>query len=109
MDGINDLDDYYDFEEDTNTETNKIKGYKAKKDFYIKELSFQDEDDKNMIIKKLELLKSEITIYEVIERKNNLYIVIDFNKNSSLKFNHFMTKSNNQEFKEESIIRGSGK
>ena len=103
------IENYFDLVEDTNPETNKIKGYRAKKEFWIKEIHFEDEKDKISKLSNLEKLKNNITIYEIIEREKVLYISIDYNKKSAKKFNKIMSEANNNGLKKEIIIKGNGK
>lgn len=63
----------------------KIKTYKARKEFLIKEISFQDEEEKLSKYGDIEEIKNHIKIYDLIEDENCIYIVIDSDSKSSVK------------------------
>ena len=61
-----------------------IKTYRARIEPIIKEISYKNRDDYYLVYRRIEKLKSEIKIYDIIEEENKIYIVIDNNNNEKL-------------------------
>ena len=73
------LEKYIEIEEEKNYKNNEVKTYKAKREFIIKEIYILNEEEK---ILKIQLIKkiineNDIKIYDIIEKENSIFIVID--------------------------------
>ena len=86
---------------DQNNET--FKTYRVRKDYFIKEIPFKTDEDKLSILGKIDIIKNEIKIYDIIEEQFYIYVVIGCENDQLNKFNDIY---NNNGFKCESIIKG---
>jgi len=94
---------YNKLEECDNQNNDNFKTYLVQKKYYMKEIPFKTEEDKITVIGKIEIMKNEIKIYDIIEEQSSIYVVIDYEKEQINKFNCIY---NNDSFKCESIIKG---
>ena len=102
------LDKYIEIEEENNYNESKIKTYKAKREFIIKEVLKEEEK-----ISKIRLIKNianenNINIYDIIEKENSIFIVIDSDKEKSIIFDNLIGKLNEINFIKEEKIKGNG-
>ena len=82
---------------------NNIKTYLARIEPIIKEIKLNDKDE--YIYEKLEKLKKEIKVYDIIEENEIIYLVIDNNqKSNNIVDNLLLTKE--LDIKKEGIIEG---
>ena len=82
---------------------NNIKTYLARIEPIIKEIKLNDKDD--YLYEKLEKLKKEIKVYDIIEENEIIYLVIDNNqKSNNIVDNLLLTKE--LDIKKEGIIEG---
>ena len=103
---MNYLEKYIEIEKEENC---KIKTYKAKKEFFIKEIEINNEGEK---ISKIKLIKeianeNDIKIYDIIEKEFSIFIVIDSDKENSIIFDQLLLKER-ESIKKEVIIKGNG-
>lgn len=96
--------EYNNMGEEKNT---KIKTYKAQKEFFVKEIYFNNNEDKINKYAALESMKNEINIYKIYEEDFKFNVVIDKDTEASEKFDAIL--NNNIELKNESIIKENGK
>ena len=94
---------YNKLEECDNENNDNFKTYLVQKNYYMKEIPFKDDEDKLSVLGKIEIMKNEIKIYDIIEEQSSIYIVIDYEKDQ---INKFDSLYNNNAFKCESIIKG---
>ena len=94
---------YNKLEECDNKNNDNFKTYLVQKNYYMKEIPFKDDEDKLSVLGKIEIMKNEIKIYDIIEEQSSIYIVIDYEKDQINKFDFLY---NNNAFKCESIIKG---
>ena len=71
------LEKYTLIKEGINTNDNHIKTYKAKREFIIKEIFVQNDEEKLFKIKILKGIETDIKIYDIIEKENSIFVVID--------------------------------
>ena len=84
----------------------KIKTYSAIFEPMIKEIAYQNEEEYFTIYEKLKLLEYEIKIYDIIEEKDIIYVVLDNDEEISRRIdNEIIPKS----FIEEAILLELGK
>lgn len=107
------LENYIELEEEENNlgPENGIKTYKAKREYLIKEIEIKDEEEK---LSKMKLInnfanESNIKIYDIIENENSICVVIDSDKEKSLKFDRLLLEQKEQNLIKETIIQGQGK
>ena len=82
---------------------NNIKTYLARIEPIIKEIKLNDKDD--YLYEKLEKLKKEIKVYDIIEENEIIYLVIDNNqKSNNIVDNLLLTKE--FDIKKEGIVEG---
>ena len=86
----------------------KIKTYIASIEPIIKEIKFENKNDYYIIKERLEKLKEELNIYEIIEENERIYIVID-NKRELLSKIDKLILSDELDIKKEGIIQGHGR
>ena len=73
----------------------------------IKEIIIKNENEYNKIKERLERIKKIIKIYDIIEEKDRIYIVIDNNEEIMMKIDK-MILSEEVEIVKEGIIKGHG-
>ena len=100
-------DKYTKVEKSNNSQSN-ISTFKAKKDFLIKEINFQNEEEKLTKLGAIEQIKNEIKIHDVIVEDNYIYVALDYDDKSSEKFDKIFNLTK-EGFKSESIIKSNGK
>ncbi len=84
----------------------KIKTYSAIFEPMIKEIAYQNEEEYFTTYKKLKILEYEIKIYDIIEEKDIIYVVLDNDEEISRRIdNEIIPKS----FIEEAILLELGK
>ena len=71
------LESYIEIEEEISSNDNKIKTYKAKREFIIKEIFVQNNEEKLLKRRILREMEKDIKIYDVIERENSILVAID--------------------------------
>ena len=84
-----------------------IKTYLTRIEPIIKEIKPKDKDDYYKIIERLDKLKEELNIYEIIEENEKIYIVIENNEEILLKIDKLII-SDELNIEKESIIQGHG-
>ena len=84
-----------------------IKTYSARLEPIIKEIIPKDKDDYQAISERLEQLKAQLDIYEIIEEDNKFYIVAENNEKLLSKIDKLIL-SNESATKKEGIIKGHG-
>ena len=84
-----------------------IKTYLTRIEPIIKEIKPKDKDDYYKIIERLDKLKEELNIYEIIEENEKIYIVIENNEEILLKIDKLIL-SDELNIEKESIIQGHG-
>ena len=89
-----------------NTNLN-IKTYLARIEPIIKEIKFKKQNEYLIIMDKLERIKDTINIYDIIEEKDKIYIVIDNNKEKMMKIDKILL-SEEEEIIKEGNIKGHG-
>ena len=101
---------YIEIEEDKNYKNNEVKTYKAKREFIIKEIYILNEEEKILKIQLIKKIRNEndIKIYDIIEKENSIFIVIDSDKEKSLIFDNLLEKSNKINIIKEKKIKGNG-
>ena len=62
-----------------------IKTYLTRIEPIIKEINIKNENEYDIIKERLERIKDVIKIYDIIEEKDRIYIVIDNNKEKMMK------------------------
>ena len=85
-----------------------IKTYLTRIEPIVKEIIPKNKDDYYRIIEKLEELKEELNIYEIIEEDEKIYIAIDNNEELLLKLDNLIL-SDELNIKKESNIQGHGR
>ena len=85
-----------------------IKTYLASTEPIIKEIISKNKDDNYIISEKLEKLKEELNIYEIIEENERIYIVMDNNEELLSKIDKLIL-SDDLDIKKEGIIQGHGR
>lgn len=99
---------YNKLEEYDNKTTEDFKTYHVQKEYIIKELPYQNDDDKLFILGKIEIMKNELEIYDIIEEESCIYVVIDYENEKVNKFDN-LYKNNNNYFHFENTLKGQGK
>ena len=94
---------YNKLEECNEQDNDNFKTYRVQRDYFIKEIPFQTDEDKLSILGKIDIIKNEIKIYDIIEEQFCIYVVIGCENDQINKFNDIY---NNNGFKCESIIKG---
>ena len=84
-----------------------IKTYLTRIEPIIKEIIPKDKDDYYIIIERLDKLKEEYNIYEIIEENEKIYIVLENNEEILLNIDKLII-SDELNIKKESIIEGHG-
>ena len=84
-----------------------IKTYLARLEPIVKEIIPKDKDDYHKISERLNILKKEKDIYEILEEDNKIYIISDNNKEILLKIDELIL-SEELNIKKEGIIYGQG-
>ena len=90
------LENYIEIEkEENNFKSNEVITYKAKREFIIKEIYIQNEEEKISKIKIIKNITNEnnIKIYDIIEKENSIFIVIDSDNEKSIIFDNLLEKS----------------
>ena len=82
-----------------------IKTYLTRLEVIVKEIICKD--DYNIIIEKLENLKEELNIYEIIEENEKIYVVVENNEEILSKIDKLIL-SDNLDVKKEGLIQGHG-
>jgi len=85
-----------------------IKTYLTRIDLVVKEIIPKNIDDYYAISERLEELKEEFNIYEIIEEDKRIYIVMDNNEELLLKIDNLIL-SDELNIKKERIIQGHGR
>ena len=85
-----------------------IKTYLTRIEPIIKEIIPKNIDYYYIIIERLESLKEEFNIYEIIEENERIYIVMENNDELLLKIDKLIL-SDDLEIKKEGIIQGHGR
>ena len=85
-----------------------IKTYLTRIDLIVKEIIPKNIDDYYAISERLEELKEEFNIYEIIEEDKRIYIVMDNNEELLLKIDNLIL-SDELNIKKERIIQGHGR
>ena len=84
-----------------------IKTYLTRLEPIIKEIIPKDKDEYYTIYERLEKLKEQLDIYEIIEENERFYIVIDNNDETSSKIDKLLL-SDELDIKKEGILYGQG-
>ena len=84
-----------------------IKTYSARLEPIIKEIIPKNKDDYQAISERLEQLKAQLDIYEIIEEDNKFYIVAENNDELLSKIDKLIL-SDESTIRKEGIIKGSG-
>ena len=84
-----------------------IKTYLARIEPIIKEISYNNKNEYLAIREKLEGIRNKITIYDIIEEEDKIYIVINNNNEIISKIDNLILK-NDIEIKKEGILQGQG-
>ena len=84
-----------------------IKTYLTRIEPIVKEIIPKDINEYVIIKEKIEKIKNIIKIYEIIEEKDKLYIVMDNNNKLADQFDELMM-SDELDFKKEAILKGHG-
>ena len=84
-----------------------IKTYSARLEPIIKEIKPKDKDDYQAISERLEQLKGQLDIYEIIEEDNKFYIVAENNDELLSKIDKLIL-SKESTIRKEGIIKGRG-
>ena len=74
-----------------------IKTYIARIEPMIKEITPKNEEQYHSIIQDLKKIKNEIKIYDIIEEKNKIYIVLDNDDDLSQKIDKLLPEDNSSE------------
>ena len=82
-----------------------IKTYLVKIEPLIKEIKPKDKNDYLSIYQRIEKLKSEIKIYDVVDENDKIYIVIENNEEISNKVDKILKEKN---IKKEGVVEGHG-
>ena len=85
-----------------------IKTYLARIEPIIKEIIPKNQNEYDLIRKRLKIIKNIIEIYEIIEEKDRIYIVIDNNKEEILKLDKLLL-SDELDIKNEGFLEKQGK
>ena len=80
------LESYIEIEEEICSNDNQIKTYKAKREFIIKEIFVQNNEEKLLKRRILIDIEIDIKIYDIIERENSILVAIDPDKDISTIF-----------------------
>ena len=88
-------------------ENPNIKTYLVRTEPIIKEIRPKNKEDYIIISQRIEELKQEIKIYDIIEEKEVIYIVIENNEEINEKIDKLLT-SEEIDIKKEAIIEGNG-
>ena len=99
------LENYIEIDEEINNNDNPIKTYKAKKEFIIKEIFVENNKEKYSKRRIIKDMEKEIKIYDIIERENSIFVVIDPDENTSAIF-EAKIKGSYKNLKKESNISG---
>ena len=84
-----------------------IKTYLAKIEPIIKEIKPKDLNDYDLIYQKIEKLKNEIKIYDIINENGIIYIVIENSENINKKVDEILKEK--LDIKKEGVVEGHGK
>jgi len=84
-----------------------IKTYLARIEPIIKEISYNNKNEYLAIREKLKGIRNKITIYDIIEEEDKIYIVINNNNEIISKIDNLILK-NDIEIKKEGILQGQG-
>ena len=87
-------------------ENSKIKAYLAKIELIIKEIKLKDKDDYIQIYQRLEELRNEMKIYDIIEENEIIYIVIENNVELNNKVDKIFTEE--LYIRKEGVTEGHG-
>ena len=90
------------------SKNSNIKTYLARIEPIIKEIIPKNKDDYYIIIEKIEELKEELNIYEIIEENERIYIILDNNEKLVSKIDKLLL-SDKLDIKKEGIIEGHGR
>ena len=71
------LENYIEIEEELSSNDNQIKTYKAKREFIIKEIFVQNNEEKLLKRRIIKDMEKDIKIYDIIERENSILVAID--------------------------------
>ena len=71
------LESYIEIEEEISSNDNQIKTYKAKREFIIKEIFVQNNEEKLLKRRIIKEMEQDIKIYDIIERENSILVAID--------------------------------
>ena len=85
-----------------------IKTYLTRIEPIVKEIIPKNKYDYDRIIEKLEELKEELDIYEIIEEDERIYIVMDYNEELLLRIDNLIL-SDELNIKKESNSQGHGR
>ena len=97
------LESYIEIKEEINDNDNQIKTYKAKREFLIKEIFTQNNEEKLLKRRIIKDMEKDIKIYDIIERENSILVVIDPDTNISAIFETKIKESNPNLIKESNI------
>ena len=86
----------------------KIKTFLTRIEPIVKEIIFKNKEEYYIIIERIEKLKEEVNIYEIIEENEKLYIVIDNNEEILSKIDKLIL-CDEIDIQKEGIIEGHGK
>ena len=93
-------------EEYENQNNDKFKTFRVQKEYYLKQLPYQTDEEKFSILGKIEIMKNEIKIYDIIEEEFCVYVLIECENEQLNKFDNLF---NNSSFHCESTVKGQGK
>ena len=71
------LESYIEIEEEISSNDNQIKTYKAKREFIIKEIFVQNNEEKLLKRRIIKEMEKDIKIYDIIEKENSILVAID--------------------------------
>ena len=100
---------YEKLKEEKNIYNTKIKSFLSKKNYIIKQIPFSSEKENKKVLGFIETMKNEIKIYDIIEDISYIYIAIDSDNESSIKFDKAYANIRNSSFGPERIIPGHAK
>jgi len=80
------LENYIEILEEISGNDNRIKTYKAKREFIIKEIFVLNNEEKLLKRRIIKGMEKDIKIYDIIERENSILVLIDPDANNSTIF-----------------------
>ena len=96
----------YTITKEISNNNSKIKTYLTKIEPVIKEIIYKDENEYYIVRERIERIKEKIKIYDILEEKERIYIVIENNKEKILEIDKLILDEN--EIKKEGIVKDQG-